>query len=476
MPSCPACHRSIDPASGRCSVCGAALPGIEGPGVGLPGDGQGSDKGGGGGPRHDAPPVEDAGAVSGLRALVIGVQMLFVAFGALVLVPLLTGLDPSLALLTAGAGTLLFHLLTGGSVPIFLASSFAFIEPIKTGIATFGLGETLGGLASVGLIYVLLSALVRAYGIGAIRRLLPPIVTGPVIMVIGLKLAPVAVKMAKSFDGSGQLDGQALFIATVSLLAAVLAVIAGRGTIKLIPILCGIAAGYTLAALLGRVDLALVHATHWLVVPWSSAATAGRFAWPVFSWPAIIFMLPVAIAPAIEHVGDILAISSVTGKDYLDRPGLHRTLLGDGLATTLAALLGGPPNTTYSEVTGAVALTRATNPRYMMIAAVAAIVLAFVGKLGALLRTIPTPVMGGIMVLLFGMIASIGMRTLIEARTDLARSRNLIIVSLILVTGIGDMTVAIGSFQFGGIGLAGLVGLLLNGLLPDSPSEPAPGA
>lgn len=273
-------------------------------------------------------------ATTTVRQLVLGIQMLFVAFGALVLVPLLTGLDPSVALFTAGAGTLLFHALTGGSVPIFLASSFAFIAPIQFAMTEYGPG-------------------------------------------------------------------------------------------------------------------------------------------------AILYMLPVALAPAIEHVGDILAISSVTGRDYLKQPGLHRTLLGDGLATSLAALLGGPPNTTYSEITGAVALTKATDPRLMRIAAVTAILLAFAGKLGAILRTIPGPVMGGIMLLLFGMIAAIGVNSLVKARVDMSRSRNLIIASIILTAGIGDMTVTCGRFCLGGIGLAGLVGVLLNLLLPgtgDAHAEESDGA
>jgi uracil permease len=399
--------------------------------------------------------------------IVIGMQMLFVAFGALVLVPLLTGLDPNIALLTAGAGTLLFHVITGSRLPVFLASSFAFIAPIIYGIRSFGIGETLGGLAVVGVVYVLLSFLAKAGGAEAIKRYLPPVVTGPVIMVIGLKLAPVAVNMAKSFDGSGVFDGTAAIISITSLVVSILAVIYGRKIFRLIPILIGVAAGYLLALILGVVDFSPIQDSAWLVNPWKTAVTAGRYALPVFNLTAILYILPVAIAPAIEHIGDVLAISSITGKDFIRKPGLHRTLLGDGLATSLAALVGGPPNTTYSEVTGAVALTRAFNPLYMIIAALFAIMLAFVGKLGAVLASIPTPVMGGVMLLLFGMIASVGMRSLIKAKTDLSKSRNLIIVSLILVIGIGDMSISICCIEMGGIGLAGLVGFLLNIVLPN---------
>ena len=399
------------------------------------------------------------------RKLVLGIQMLFVAFGALVLVPLLTGLDPSVALFTAGAGTLLFHAITGGSVPIFLASSFAFIAPIQFAMKQFGPGATCGALFCAGLVYLLFSAMARVGGRELLNRYLPPIVTGPVIMVIGLKLAPVAVGMTRSFDGSTP-DGRAIFIAACALLTAVAAVMYGRKLLSLIPVLCGIIVGYLVSLAMGVVDFSPVQNAAWFQIPWQTALANGSFAKPVFDLAAVLYMLPVALAPAIEHVGDVLAISSVTGKDYLKSPGLHRTLLGDGLATSLAGLLGGPPNTTYSEVTGAVALTKATDPVLMRIAAVAAMVLAFAGKLGAVLRTIPSPVMGGIMLLLFGMIAAIGVNSLVKARVDMSRSRNLVIASVILTAGIGDMTVTCGRFCLGGIGLAGLVGVLLNLLLP----------
>ncbi len=406
------------------------------------------------------------GVVPSGKQIILGIQMLFVAFGALVLVPLLTGLDPSIALFTAGAGTLLFHVLTGGKIPIFLASSFAFIAPIQFAVKQFGPGATCGALFCAGLVYLLFSLMARLGGRDMLNRFLPPIVTGPVIMVIGLKLAPVAVGMTRSFDGSGVADGKALFIAACSLLTAVGTVMFGRKLISLIPILCGIIVGYLISLALGVVDFTPVKEAVWFASPWAVAMKNGTYALPSVNLSAILYMLPVALAPAIEHVGDILAISSVTGKDYLKSPGLHRTLLGDGLATSLAGLLGGPPNTTYSEVTGAVALTKSFDPVLMWIAAVAAMVLAFAGKLGAVLRTIPSPVMGGIMLLLFGMIAAIGINSLVKARVDMSRSRNLVIASVILTTGIGDMTVSLGHFFLSGIGLAGLVGVLLNLILP----------
>jgi len=410
---------------------------------------------------------------SPVKTIVLGVQMLFVAFGALVLVPLLTGLDPCIALFTAGAGTLLFQVVTRGRVPVFLASSFAFIAPIQYAVAHFGVGEALGGLFCVGLVYVLLSAAAKAGGAEAISRFLPPIVTGPVIMVIGLKLAPVAVKMARSLDGSGEFNGQAAIISAVSLLAAIVIVIFGRKMLRLIPILGGILVGYALSVAMGVVDFQPVRDASWFSLPWVAAFRAGSFAWIKFDFGAILFLLPVAIAPAIEHVGDVLAISSVTGKDFVKDPGLHRTLLGDGLATSLAALFGGPPNTTYSEVTGAVALTRAFNPIYMRIAAITAIAAAFVGKLGAALKTIPVPVMGGILVLLFGMIAVIGINTIVKARLDMSKSRNLVIASVILVVGIGDMHVSCRGMSLGGIGLSGLIGVLLNMILPSGTDRSA---
>ncbi|MGA4494930.1 uracil-xanthine permease family protein [Vreelandella venusta] len=392
------------------------------------------------------------------KMLLTGAQMLFVAFGALVLVPLLTGLDPSVALFTAGAGTLVFHGITKQTVPVFLASSFAFIAPIQGSIASFGVSATLGGLMAAGVVYVAISQVVRVKGTAWLHRLLPPVVVGPVIMVIGLALAPVAVSMATGETSDNIGYGQAIFLSMASLLVTLILAVFGRGILRLVPIMGGIAVGYGLALVMGVVDFTAVSDAAWLSLP--------NFTAPSFHWAAILFMIPVAIAPAVEHIGDMVAIGSVTRKNYLEKPGLHRTLLGDGLATMAAALFGGPPNTTYSEVTGAVTLTRAFNPMYMIIAAVIAIVLAFVGKLGALLQTIPGPVMGGIMTLLFGSIAVVGMNTLVRAGQSLTAARNLVVVSLILVFGIGGMQFGGGQFTLQGVSLAALVGIALNWLLP----------
>ncbi len=401
------------------------------------------------------------------RDFIVGAQMLFVAFGALVLVPLLAGLDPNVALFTAGLGTLAFQLVTGGKVPVFLASSFAFIAPISLGIEQYGLPATLSGLMAAGVLYLALSLLIFWRGPEIIIHVLPPIVTGPVIMVIGLALAPVAVNMASQAAESGLYSAhQALVVSGLSLLATMLAAILARGFLRLVPILAGIAVGYSIGLGWGMVDFSPLGDAAWLAVP--------SFTLPQWSWPAVFFILPVAIAPAIEHVGDIVAISSVTGKNILREPGIHRTLLGDGLATSLAAFLGGPPNTTYSEVTGAVALTRAFNPAIMTWAALLAIVLSFAGKLGALVRTIPAPVMGGVLVVLFGTIVVVGMNTLVQSQQNLLRSRNIVIVSAILVLGVGGLSLEAGNFALQGIGLAGLLGVLLNLLLPRERSEPGP--
>ncbi len=397
-----------------------------------------------------------------VRQAVIGMQMLCVAFGALVLVPILTGLNPSVALFTAGVGTLIFQVVTKRKVPIFLASSFAFIAPIIYGVQTWGIPATLSGLLAAGLVYLMLSGLIMVRGLSIIKKVLPPVVVGPVIMVIGLNLAPVAVHLAmgKTGDGTAVLvaPGPALIIALSSLLVTVFAVLLGRGMVRLLAILIGIAAGYFISLFFGLVDFAPVLKAPFFSVP--------EFVFPQLNWQAVFFIVPVAIAPAIEHVGDMLAISHVVGEDFLVKPGLHRTLLGDGLATSFAAMVGGPPNTTYSEVTGAVTLTRAFNPAIMTWAALTAIVLSFSGTLGAVLATIPTPVMGGIMTLLFGTIATIGMNSLVREGTDLTQPRNMIIVSLILVFGIGDMALGYADFMVRGIGLAAIVGVVLNLLLP----------
>jgi uracil permease len=408
-------------------------------------------------------PVEDITAnLNTVQQVLAGGQMLFVAFGALVLMPLITGLDANVALFTAGLGTLLFHLVTKGQVPIFLASSFAFVAPIAYGIQTWGIPSTMSGLFVAGVVYMVMAYAVKLKGINFIHRLLPPVVVGPVIMVIGLGLAPMAVNMAigKAGDGSIVFIEQdiAMFISLAALLTTLLVSTMAKGVFKLVPIFAGVMVGYSLSFFFGVIDFSPIADAPWLSMP--------QFVAPEWNWHAVLFMIPVAIAPAVEHVGDILAISNVTGKDFLKKPGLHRTLFGDGIATSASSLFGGPPNTTYSEVTGAVMLTRNFNPKIMMWAAVIAICLAFVGKFGAILQTIPVAVMGGIMILLFGTIASVGLNTLIRHQVDLSNARNLCIVSVTLVFGIGGMAFGFGTYSLQGVSLCGLVAIALNLLLP----------
>ena len=403
-----------------------------------------------------------SGKQSTLKQSFVGLQMLFVAFGALVLVPLITGLDSNTALLTAGVGTLLFQLCTGKQVPIFLASSFAFIAPIQYGVQTWGIATTMGGLASAGLVYLALSTLVKLRGTEALQRIFPPIVVGPVIIIIGMGLAPVAVDMSLG-KNSAYAYNDAVLVSMVTLLTTLSVAVFAKGLMKLIPIMFGITAGYILCLFLGLINFQPVIDAPWFSLPKLTA--------PEFNLEAILYMLPIAIAPAVEHVGGIMAISSVTGKDFLKKPGLHRTLLGDGLATAAASLVGGPPNTTYAEVTGAVMLTRNFNPNIMTWAAVWAIAISFCGKVGAFLSTIPTIVMGGIMMLVFGSIAVVGMSTLIRDKVDVTEARNLCIISVVMTFGIGNMFVDVGNVSLKGISLCAVVAIILNLVLPKAKNE-----
>ena len=380
----------------------------------------------------------------------VGLQMLFVAFGALVLVPLITGLDANTALLTAGIGTLLFQFCTGKQVPIFLASSFAFIAPIQYGVQTWGIAATMGGLACTGLVYFALSALVKFKGAGALQRIFPPVVVGPVIIIIGMGLAPVAVDMAVG-KNSGYDYNDAVLVSMVTLLTTLCVAVFSKGIMKLIPIMFGIAVGYILCLCLGLINFQPVFDAPWFSIPNLTA--------PEFKLEAILYLLPIAIAPAVEHVGGIMAISSVTGKDFLKKPGLHRTLLG------------GPPNTTYAEVTGAVMLTRNFNPNIMTWAAIWAIAISFCGKVGAFLSTIPTIVMGGIMMLVFGSIAVVGMSTLIRGKVDVTEARNLCIISVVMTFGIGGMFVNFGEVSLKGISLCAVVAIILNLVLPKAENK-----
>ena len=390
--------------------------------------------------------------LSPARKTIVGVQFLFVAFGSTVLVPLLVGLDPATALFTAGLGTFIFHLVTKGKVPIFLGSSFAFIAPIISASKQWGMPGTLAGMAGVALVYFIMSALIKWQGRKLLDRLFPPVVIGPVIICIGLSLSPAAVNMAK----------ENWLLAFISLITAIIVLVVGKGLIKLVPVVCGIIVGYIVALCLGLVDLSAVSSAPWFALP----PSISHFQLPQFAWEPFLFMIPVAIAPVIEHIGDVYVVGAVAEKDFVKDPGLHRTMFGDGLACLVAAIFSGPPVTTYSEVTGAMQITRITSPAVIRIAAGTAIVFSIIGKLSALLQSIPSAVLGGIMLLLFGFIASVGIQNLINSKVNLNETRNIIIVSVALTLGIGGAVIPFGTFSLSGIGLSALAGVILNLVLP----------
>ena len=395
--------------------------------------------------------------LSATRKTIVGVQFLFVAFSSTVLVPLLVGLDPATALFTAGIGTLLFHLVTKGAVPIFLGSSFAFIAPILSASAQWGMPGTIAAFAGVSLVYFLMSALIKWQGRKFINRLFPPVVIGPVIILIGLSLSPAAANMAT----------ENWLLAFVSLITSILVVAFAKGVAKLVPVVIGIVVGYVVALCMGVVDLSAVYSAPWFALP----SMLTDFHLPEFAWEPFVFMIPVAIAPVIEHIGDVYVVSAVAEKDFVKDPGLHRTMLGDGLACLFASFVGGPPVTTYSEVTGAMQITRVTHPQVIRIAAGTAVVFSVIGKLSALLQSIPSAVLGGIMLLLFGSIASVGIQYLIHHKVDFSETRNIIIASVTLTMGIGGAIISFGTFSMSGIGLSALTGVLLNLLLPQTKPE-----
>jgi len=388
------------------------------------------------------------------KNVVVGLQHLFVMFGATVLVPLLTGLDISVALFTAGVGTIIFHIATKFKVPVYLGSSFAFIPAIIAISKMDGgsLPMALGGIVIAGLFYVIVAILIRyAVPVSFFHKLFPAHVTGPIIILIGLMLAPVAISNAN----------QNWLIAGFTFLAAAgyKAFFERKGYkfLSMLPVLAGIILGYIFAAILGKVDFTPIHKAAIIGLP--------KFTLPVFNWRAISIAAPVAIVTMIEHFGDVLAIGNVVGKDFFEDPGIHRTLIGDGIATSFAALIGGPANTTYSENTGAVAITKNYNPVVMRWAAIFAIILAFVPKLSAVISTIPAPVIGGISILLFGTIASVGIKNMIDAKVDILDPNKLFVVVAMLVLGVGGAKLTIGSFEFSGLGLAAVSGIILNLIL-----------
>lgn len=424
-------------------------------------------------------PVYDVKELGPGRSLVLGLQHLFAMFGATVLVPIITGLNISTALFFAGVGTLLFHLLTKGKVPAFLGSSFAFIAGYQT-IAPDGDPERLpyavGGVFVAGLVYVVVAALFKVAGPKRVMRFFPPVVTGPVIILIGLILAPSALNNIMTpvtrTNGQELAVGLNWLIALAVIATVIICNIWGKGMIKIVPILIALVVGYVLSLIFGIVDF-------------SNVGGAGVFHWPLhpdrfmkFEASAIITIVPIALATMMEHVGDVMAIGATTRRNYIVEPGLHRTLLGDGLATSLSSAFGGPANTTYGENTGVLVLTRVYDPKVMQIAAVFAIIASFFPVIEAVISSIPGVVIGGISFILYGMISAIGVRTLVENQVDLTKTRNLVVAALILVSGLGfdalgGLTIPIGETQlvFSGLAIAAIVGIVLNAILPGKDYE-----
>ena len=430
------------------------------------------------------------------KKMILGLQHVLAMFGATVLVPLLTGLDPGLALFSAGIGTLLFHSVTKGIVPVFLGSSFAFITAIAMTLSTHGIAAVKGGIIATGLVYMCIAILIKFVGVEVIESFFPPIIVGPIIMVIGLRLSPTALDMIgyapmmhqnaqgaemaallnthgyevssdvfNIASGMYQIDLKGLLIAGVVVGVMIGVSIFAKGFFKLVPILIAVVAGYLVAFLLGEVDVQPILKASWL--GFSEMGTETLFTLPSFSLEAILAIAPIALVVFIEHIGDITTNGAVVGKNFLENPGIHRTLFGDGLATAVAGLLGGPANTTYGENTGVLAVTKVYEPQIIRIAAVFAILLSLCGKFTALIQTIPNPVKGGISIILFGMIASVGVRTLVDAKLDFSHSRNLMIAAIILVVGIGVDSIAIvGSITISGLAIAALIGIVLNKVLP----------
>lgn len=419
--------------------------------------------------------IYDAKSLGTPKMLLLGLQHMFAMFGATVLVPMLTGLDVSTTLLFAGLGTLLFHFIAKGKVPAFLGSSFAFlggyfaIAPMIDGKPnTEMLPYACLGVACAGLVYLILAALIKAFGTGKVMQFFPPIVTGPIIIAIGLTLSQSAIDNCATD----------WLIAVIAIALVVVCNIWGKGMVKVVPIIIGVIGSYIVAAVMGKVDFSAVAEADWLGFPIHFESTV----FYIFKNPdvsmivtSIITIMPIALATIVEHVGDISAISSTVGKNYFKDPGLHRTLVGDGLATAIASLFGAPANTTYGENTGVLSLTKVYDPLVIRIAAVFAILFSFSPKVAALIGCMPTATVGGVSLVLYGMISAVGVRNIVETQVDFSKSRNVIIAALILVLSIGINYSAAGAVAFtigsitislSGLAVGALIGIILNAVLP----------
>ncbi|SDY75057.1 uracil permease [Evansella caseinilytica] len=400
--------------------------------------------------------------------LALSIQHLFAMFGATILVPYLVGISPAVALVSSGLGTLAYLLITKGRIPAYLGSSFAFIIPMTSAITIGGVEGMLVGSFTAGVVYGLVALFIKTSGVRWLMNILPPIVVGPVIMVIGLGLAGTAINMAMYIPDTDIYDGTLMTVALITLFITIIASIFFRGFFGLIPILIGIVGGYTAAYFFGIIDLTPVREAKLFAVP-EFYIPFVTFT-PVFSWSIIFIMVPIALVTLSEHIGDQMVLSKVVGKNFVEKPGLHRSILGDGVATIISSFLGGPPNTTYGENIGVVALTRVFSVFVIGGAAVMAILFGFSGKVAALIQSIPTAVMGGVSILLFGIIASSGLRMLIDNRVNIGEKRNLIISSVILVIGIGGAFIQVTEeIQIAGMALAAIIGVILNLILPGRP-------
>ena len=397
-------------------------------------------------------PIHDISVLGPGGGFTLGLQHVFTLFASTVLVPILTGLDVGVALITSGIGTLLFHFITKGKVPAYLGSSFSFIAPVILAGELYGLEYARGGIIVAGAIYILFAWLISVFGVEKIIKFFPPIVTGPIIIVISMTLAPNAINMAS----------QNWLISMVTLAVIIGVSVYGKGFIKIVPVIIGLVVGYILSAILGEIDYSPIVQAGWIGVP--------NFSLPKFNVGAIMIVAPIALTTIVEHIGDVLAMGGVVKKDFTKDPGLTRTLMGDGIATSFAALVGGPANTTYSQNTGVVALTGVWDPKVMRIAAVITIFIGLVPKLNAFTSTIPKPVIGGAVIVLFGMIASIGLRTLVDNKIDFSVTRNMIIAAVVLVFGLGGAVIPIKiglvEIKFVGMALAAIIGIILNIILP----------
>lgn len=404
---------------------------------------------------NDIKEIRDIRELGVPRSILLGLQHTFTLFASTVLVPILTGLDVGVALVMSGIGTLLFHFITQFKMPGYLGSSFSFIAPIIIAGEMFGLDYARGGIVIAGLIYVVVAGLIKLFGVTKILQFFPPVVTGPIIIIISMTLAPTAINMAKEN-----------WLISMFTLAVIIGVsMYSKGFFRLIPVIVGLIAGYVLAIVFNLVDFGPIGQAAWFGLP--------AFALPKFNIGAIAIIAPIALVTIVEHIGDVLAMSGVINRNLAVDPGLSRTLIGDGLATSVSALFGGPANTTYSQNTGVVALTRVYDSAVMRIAAGFAILIGLIPKINAITASIPRPVIGGAVIVLFGMIAAIGARTLVDNKVDFSDTRNMIIVAVILVFGLGgaviEFNVGIVNIKLVGMALAAIIGIILNWVLPGRP-------